>query len=513
MKRRIIHDISASSLQVIVNQLAGLMIFFIASKYLSKTIFGELSWALAIIMVGFSILGCGIDQITVRKIAAGEEPASLLKVYLFHVLLAGAGFLILLLIAYALSGAGHATAVVGRHFTGLSLLLFLAIGQFFIFLSLPFKQIANGKEQFRVLLFMSTGANAIKVSGLLFLAWSGSFTLSSFLLIYVLASAAELLVCIYMGRRFLALIPGIVWDRIRYARLVRESLPQLGVILCTAGIARFDWIFLGIMATAPILAEYSFAYKAFEMASLPLLVLAPLLLPRITRWVGQGGNGIGLSGQRTPGLSGQRKEDLYLLARFEMILSCSLCLILNILWAPVIDWLTDNKYGAVNSTNIFFLSCSLPFLYINNILWSIHFAKGRMKFIFFVFMVTLLITCTGDLLLIPFLRGEGAAIAYLAAMIAQTVHFTAGIQKEEAAINAGIGINGGTGIGIGINRMWQSLLLCGGAALFSGWLAMRMHEGAGARSLIAIGLYLAILFVCRQIRLHDWITCKRFIYA
>jgi O-antigen/teichoic acid export membrane protein len=51
MKRRIIHDISASSLQVIVNQLAGLMIFFIATKYLSKTIFGELSWALAILMV------------------------------------------------------------------------------------------------------------------------------------------------------------------------------------------------------------------------------------------------------------------------------------------------------------------------------------------------------------------------------------------------------------------------------------------------------------------------------
>src|SRR6202042_1159796 len=92
--------------------------------------------------------------------------------------------------------------------SGPALLLFLAIGQFFIFLSLPFKQIANGREQFRLLLFMSTGANLIKVAGLLCLAWFGRFTLSAFLSIYILASAVELLACLFFGRRFLRLTPG-----------------------------------------------------------------------------------------------------------------------------------------------------------------------------------------------------------------------------------------------------------------------------------------------------------------
>ena len=127
MKRKILHDISASSLQVIINQLAGLMIFYLISKYLSKDVFGEISWSLAVLMVGFAVLGFGIDQVTVRRIAAGENAHLLLKIYSFHVLLTGAGFLlILLLVRYLAPGL----------FIRSDLLLFMGIGQFFIFLSL-----------------------------------------------------------------------------------------------------------------------------------------------------------------------------------------------------------------------------------------------------------------------------------------------------------------------------------------------------------------------------------------
>jgi O-antigen/teichoic acid export membrane protein len=484
MNKRIIHDISASSLQVIINQLAGLIVFFVASRYLNKTIFGELSWALAVLMVSFAVLGGGIDQITVRKVAAGEDAASYLKIYLFHVFMTGVSFLAVLLLARAITGSQNIR---------LGLLLFLGIGQFFIFLSIPFKQIANGKEQFKVLLLMSTGANIVKVAGLLFLAWFARFTLSSLIFVYCLASATELLVCVYAARRFLRIPAGVRWDRVRYARLVKDALPQLGVVLCSAGIARFDWIFLGIICAAPILAEYSFAYKAFELSSLPLLILAPLLLPRITKWFGGKGE---TSAPSTPSV--QRTEDLNLLARFEMILACSICLVLNIVWSPLIDGITDNKYGAVNTQNIFFLSCSLPFLYINNILWSVHFARTQMKFIFFVFMVTLIVTCAGDLILIPFFQGRGAAIAYLVAMIVQTVLFSANFQ---------------TRINTRIEKIWHSLALCGASALLSGYLSTRLHTGAGIQSVVSLGLYLACLVACRQIRLHDWIMCKRVMYA
>ena len=315
MKRKIIHDISASSLQVIINQLAGLMIFYLISKVLSKDVFGEISWSLAVLMVSFAVLGFGIDQIAVRKIAAGQDAHKLLKIYSFHVLLTGTGFLLLLFIArYFAPGL----------FIRSDLLLFLAIGQFFIFLSLPYKQIANGKERFDTLLFMSTGANVLRALGLLLIAWWKGISLQSFVLIYLISAVIEYAVCIWLGKKRLRLAVGVGWDRPGYGLLLRESLPQLGVILCNAAIARVDWILLGILSTATILADYSFAYKVFELSSLPLLVLAPLLLPRITKWFSEG----------SEGLSERRAEGLFALARFEMILACALCLGLNILWSP-----------------------------------------------------------------------------------------------------------------------------------------------------------------------------------
>jgi O-antigen/teichoic acid export membrane protein len=481
MNKRIIHDISASSLQVIINQLAGLIVFFIASRTLNKTVFGELSWSLAVLMVIFAVLGGGIDQITVRKVAAGEDAVAYLKIYLFHVLMTGAGFLAILLLARIIFGSQNPS---------LNLLLFLGIGQFFIFLSIPFKQIANGRQQFNVLLLMSAGANILKVAGLLWLAWFERVTLNSLIFVYCLASAAELLVCIYAARRFLEISTAIRWDRIRYARLIKDALPQLGVVLCSAGIARFDWIFLGIICASPILADYSFAYKAFELSSLPLLVLAPLLLPRIVQWFNDE--------RATTAFPANRVTDLYLLARFEMILACCICLILNIVWSPLIDGVTNNRYGAVNASNIFYLSCSLPFLYCNNILWSVHFARGRMRFIFFVFLVTLIVTCAGDLILIPFFQGKGAAIAFLIAMIVQTLHF---------------GFNLPSTIDIRFEEIGRPLVLCGASAFLSGYISTRAHGGAGVQSLLAVGLYLTCLTACRQIRFHDWIMCKRVMYA
>ena len=123
------------------------------------------------------------------------------------------------------------------------------------------------------------------------------------------------------------------------------------------------------------------------------------------------------------------------------------------------------------------------------------FRKGQDAIYLLCFLVTFLITCTGDLVLIPFLQGEGAALAFLAAIIVQTIQFSRGTQIA------------------GVNRFWHSLLLCGSAALGSGLLARASHEGAGLQLVIAVCAYFLILFACRQIRPGDWITCKRVMYA
>ncbi len=476
MKRKIILDISASSVQVFINQICGILIFYILSKYISKSIFGEISWCLAVLMLSFAVLGFGMDQVIVRKTAAGNEASHLASLYSLHLLLTGVFFLTLLWLIKVFTGGAASTTTT---------LFLLATGQFLIFLSMPFKQIANGKELFRPLLAMSVIANILKVAGLLILAKINRLSLHSFIGLYICASAIELMTCFYIGRRFLNLRPRLSFHLKQYRALIRESLPQLGVIVCNAGIARFDWVLLGLISTTSILAEYSFAYKAFEVSTLPLFIIAPLLLPRITRWF-----------HRDPGdAMNKRNHSLITLVRFEVILACLGSLVLNIIWSPFVDSITNNKYGSVNQHTILVLSACVPFLYVNNVLWSINFAQNQMKLILSVFTVTFLITCGGDLILIPFFHAEGAAFAYFIAIGAQTIHFLRKTHLE----NAG--------------RIQYYLFLGIGSALVSGFLATYASSILWLQVLISVSIYLFILVLSRQLRFNDLFRLKRIVWA
>lgn len=476
MKRKIIHDISASSVQVFTNQICGILIFYILSKYISKSIFGEISWCLAVLMLSFAVLGFGIDQVIVRKTAAGKESYKLASLYSFHLILTGVFFLVLLWLIKIFGGESTSRATT---------LFLLAAGQFLIFLSMPFKQIANGKELFRPLLAMSIGANIFKVAGLLILANVNRLNLDSFIDLYISASAIELMICLYVGRRSLNLRPRLSFDLKQYKILVKESLPQLGVIICNAGIARFDWVLLGLISTTTILAEYSFAYKAFEISTLPLLIIAPLLLPRITRWFQQD----------TEEAMNKKNHYLVTLVRFEVILACLGSLVLNIIWSPFVDSITNNKYGIINQHTILILSACVPFLYVNNVLWSINFARNQMKLILSVFTVTFLISCGGDLILIPFFHAAGAAFAYFIAIAAQTVHFLRKTHLE----NAG--------------RIQYYLFLGIGTALVSGFLATYVSSILWIQVLISVSIYLFILVLSRQLRFTDLFRIKRIVWA
>jgi O-antigen/teichoic acid export membrane protein len=68
MRRKFLHDISANSFQVIINQVCGLAIFYVLSVYFSKNDFGEINWSLAVLLTVFSILSFGIDQIIVLQV-------------------------------------------------------------------------------------------------------------------------------------------------------------------------------------------------------------------------------------------------------------------------------------------------------------------------------------------------------------------------------------------------------------------------------------------------------------
>lgn len=193
MRRKFLHDISANSLQVIISQASGLAIFYVLSVYFSKNDFGEINWALAVLLAAFSILSLGIDQVMVQKIAAGEDPRKILSIYSFHVLTTGFIFyLVLLLIAFLFSDFQQSH----------SLLLFLGIGKMMIFFALPFKQLANGLEKFRALLIMSICSNTVRAVALIFFSFFTTLSLTSVIIIFITGDLIELLISVFITKKY-----------------------------------------------------------------------------------------------------------------------------------------------------------------------------------------------------------------------------------------------------------------------------------------------------------------------
>jgi O-antigen/teichoic acid export membrane protein len=439
---------------------------------LDKDQFGEINWALAVLLTAFGILSFGIDQISIKRFASGNNAKQLLSIYCMHVLGAGTIFYIVLWICHALFLS---------FFDAHQLLLLLGFAKLMIFFSTPFKQLANGLERFRPLLLMSVCANVVRSIALIIFAFLDQINLNTVVVIFIAGDAAELLLCLFITQRIIKVKVSPRWNKSEYKDLVTEALPQFGVSVFSSALARFDWIFLGLLAGNIILADYSFAYKVFEVATLPMLIIAPILIPRFTK----------LFHPSATEMPETKKDDLFILLRLEMIIASFTALVLNILWIPVIDPLTQNKYGAINKHTILLLSASMPFLFFNNFLWTINFAKGKLKMIFYIFLACFLVNLAGDLILIPFFNAEGAAAAYLLAIIVQSILYFRQTKIE------------------GLKQSSYAVLLCPVFALVSAGMAYLFFTNTVLILIAALLFYFLCLVVSRQIRFADWLVFKR----
>jgi O-antigen/teichoic acid export membrane protein len=397
MRRSFLKNLSHNFFQLFVNQLFGLVIFLALSKILTKEEFGAFNWALAILLLAFGFLSFGMDQLFVKKVASGQPISSLLSIYLVHVVVTGLLFLgivaiIVLFLPYSLQ---------------YQLLFLLAIGKMALYFSTPFKLMANGLEKFKQLKWMSITANLLKAVVVCAFAWINRKSLYLIVPFFILCEVLELIFCIYIGRK-LSTNLHFSFSRNKYLSLAKESLPQLGVVFFAAILSRFDWIYIGLFSSPVKLAEYSFAYKVYELASTPLLVIAPMLIPLFVR-----------KQQKQSYSEGK----MITLLRIQLIIAALTVLLLNLAWEPVVDPLTNNKYGTVNSKTILLLSLCLPFQYLNNFLWSFHFAKGALKMILRIFFISFCVDITSVLILVPLLGNDGAALAYLLAIGIQTVFY------------------------------------------------------------------------------------------
>ncbi|MEN0056095.1 MAG: oligosaccharide flippase family protein [Mucilaginibacter sp.] len=399
MKKKLIQNLSANTLQLVINQLFGVLMFYVLSVNLDKGSFGLINLALTVAFTAFNILSFGIDQTVVKKVANGDDAGSVLSIYLFHVIFAG-------LLFYGIVLLSKAFFVNNEIFY--RLILFIGLGKLMIFFSTPLKQVSGGMEKFRLLACMLIVSNVVRGSALFILSFLHVISIDNIMWVFIAGDMLELTVSIYLFNKYIGIPIKPIWDKREYISLIRQSIPQIGVVLITSALARFDWLFIGFMVSAVKLAEYSFAYKVFEISTLPLMAIGPLLIPKFTKLL------------KTDNYN---RDNLKLIIRIEMIIASFTILMLNMCWNPIIDMLTGNKYGTINTHTIFILSLCLPFLYIMNLFWTIFFVQNRLKMILQIFMVTFGVNIIGDLILIPIFKNEGAAVAFLLSCLVQTILF------------------------------------------------------------------------------------------
>ena len=475
-KNKFLTDISISTVQAVLNQLSGVIVFFIISNYLTKESLGQINWALAVLMVVFAILGFGLEHVAVRKAATGTNPALLLQVYLLHVLVAGGGFIALLLIMQFCFPAVRQNG---------QLFLLLSVSQCLSFLATPFRQIASGLEKFKAVFIMSSAANLIKVLALLLMAFWKQVSLSIIIDVYLLASFAELLVCVFVYSVSLKLpiVPG--YNRKQYVSFVKEALPQLSITIFNTALARMDWILLGLLSTTVIVAEYSFTNKLFELSTLPLLIVAPIIFPRIAKTFGN----------KHRAIPQWKMDYLKTLVRIEMVVAVGVALAVNICWKDIIDPMTDNKYGASTREIIFVMSFALPIVYLNNIFWSILFAEEKMKVLFRIFLYTFLVNVGADLILIPMLQAKGAALGFVLALAIQAVFYF-----RETRVSA-------------VRKSVIYLLPIAVSALVAGFVSVYLFDFFVWQLIAAGAGYFVLLGMLGQLGKADWQMAKKMVTA
>ncbi|XZF16657.1 oligosaccharide flippase family protein [Chitinophagaceae bacterium MMS25-I14] len=418
MKGRLFKDISFNLLQTVFAQLTGIVTFYITSRYLVKTEYGEINWVLAIGTLITTIACMGLDMTLVKKIAEQSiSPQRLFRVHYFHTLVSSS---LLLIAAYVFIHFSPGFSEAHGYF----LPVFAA--SVFLYLSNSYKLTLTGLRRFKKTAIISICGNLVKFIGIPLLLLTGRLSVAAIAATWILSSAAEFAAAVYTGAfgERLGLLPGL--DKELYKRMLVISLPVFGAIIFDSILAKIDWILMGVFSSPSLTADYIFAYKVFELAKLPLMVIAPLFLPYLA----------GLFSKEH--ISIEQKNKLQTLLRGMMAVAVVIPLLLDLCWSELFEKITAGKYGNSNYMIFFILSFCVPLHYITNFMYSKCYALGKLKAImwstFVVSSLNLLLNC----ILIPRMGGTGAAIAFLAATLVQVGIYIA--FAHDKGVKTGVGL-------------------------------------------------------------------------
>lgn len=413
MKNSLFSKIFSSGLQAIAVQVLGGVFFILILLFLSKEESGAIAWANSVALVIVMALSFGMDQVVVRRIAASDRSDWAAPAYFFHLLVLNSITLLLLSLAVWLLG--------DKTMSGFRILPWMFLVQGLLFTAGPLKFYFNAKQQFKPYAIIATISNLIKLIIGIWLIKTHAFTSWTAMLVLIACAIFELV----------ALLSYVIFTsqfsfKVRwaaYTKLVKESLPQYIAVLFDSSLARADMILIGIICTNVVTAEYGLAYRAYEIAKLPLTVISPILLARFARL-------FVLNTKAEKATVSSIKHLIAVEGYFSMLIP----LVLNLLWAPVLDQLFDKKFGSVNATEFMLLSICIPIHFYINILWTLAFSSRKYKQVSAIIGFTAIANILLNLALIPLFSGIGAAIAFVITCIAQLIGYHRLVKRNIADV-------------------------------------------------------------------------------
>jgi O-antigen/teichoic acid export membrane protein len=414
-KNKILKDLSANAVQTGIAQLVSLSIFYLMSRFISKEDFGTFNWSTALGSTILAIGSLGLDLVLIKRISSGQDARLLAGIHFFHTVLLG--FILLTSIGLIIYFAPQLIPFQPIFLLVIIQLTITAIAN-------SFKFTLTGLEAFKQLAIISIVVNLIKFLLVIILFIINRFSIISIVFGFIFTSFLELMHSYYFVNKHIKGQLKPIIEQTTYKNFIKESLPQLGVVIFDSALARVDWILLGIISTAAITAEYSFAYKFFELAKLPLVILAPVLLTRFSKLL-----------STDQAIEADTQEGIQAFFGLEIFLSFLIPIFMTCAWTDLIDWVTDGKYGAVNQDNFGILAFCVPLVFAINFMWTIGFIQGQLKPILRITITASLFNLVLNILLIKYLGSMGSAIAFLLSTVLQFFMYATTIRFDRIKVD------------------------------------------------------------------------------
>lgn len=401
MKDTFFGKLLSSGIQVVATQVLGGVFFLVTAAYLSKDELGYFGWANSVALAMTMVLSFGLDQVVVRRIAATNSDWAA-SAYLFHAFLGSVITLGCIVGVLYIPG-------ISKYLSVVYLPLFF-VSQGLIFIGNPLRQLLTAKEIYRPWAVVSVISNVAKLAIAILLISYERINITSVAYTLIGCAAFELVALLL----YLTSKQGFsfYFKRVAYFKLMKEARPQFIAVIFDAILARADVILVGLMTAPAVTAEYSFAYRIYEIAKLPLTVAGPILLARFAPMLNFNNN-----------LEDDKKTLIQKLLAMELFLATLIPLVLVILWSPVLNIFFTGKFGSTNETQFLILSLSIPVHFYINMLWTLGFAAKKYKEISQIIAVTAILNVLLNLALIPIWGAEGAAFAYLATSVLQIIGY------------------------------------------------------------------------------------------